>query len=396
MQRRTQVLQRVLPPPPAPPVRPGQPRIQMPVAVQRPSTGKWVLVGLAATLPVFVPAAFGVYKASRNVDRSLDELRRTPDTPPGTPTHPPSWQGSSPLFVDIDGNGVVDLIGRSRRVQQKDEVRLIALDGATGRPRWESEPLGSYSDTYQGAVVDTGDLLVFASPRGELRAFDRATGAARWKVQLDERVNTLCDGGEALVAIGTDDVARSVRRSDGTRIDAPAAPPPPAAAGRKGKPARPACKPYPRDDRRRAGAREWEITRKLGVWNGSLYEGPGGRVVSAQREKGTRSPILIAIDAREAERWRIVVPRDPLAAAEHGPLGVAVGEREVCATYYAKSITERAALACFSLEDGARRWDVPLDGSWGELSILGDKLFVSSGSGVEQRVLATGDVRWRF
>ena len=46
-----------------------------------------------------------------------------------------------------------------------------------------------------------------------------ATGAARWSVKLDEQITRLCAGGpDRVLAIGRDERARVVRRSDGAVV----------------------------------------------------------------------------------------------------------------------------------------------------------------------------------
>ncbi len=327
LQRRTRMLERVLPPPPMAPGRPA------PIAVQQRSRGVGVIIAMGALLPTAIGGVVA-YTVLGGTSVTSSRSRTGPRRPPqGGAPDPPSWQGSSPLLTDLDGDGTPEVIGRTRRVGKVDEIRVIALDGKTGKPRWESEPLGNYSDTYQGPLALVGDLVLFASQRAEVRAFGAADGKRRWTTTLEERVIRFCDRGETIVAVGKDDVERPLVRATGARATPAEAPPLPTKRGPKPKRAT-ALRGAPSDSR---GMRDchldWAIADKVDLAGDRLVIGPGGRVASGTRRKGTRVPTLVALDAANKPRWRVELPTDPLAAGE-GALGaVAVGDSVVCGSY---------------------------------------------------------------
>lgn len=390
VQRRTTVLERVLPPPATGPA---------PIAVQQHNVrwlGFLIVLGAVGPLVGAGAVAFKLMEGARAA-----RILRTSTSPVavGTPPPPeaPEWQGTTgALFTDVDGDGTPDVIGRSRRVRAGDVVRVIALDGATGKPLWETEPLGTYSDTFQGTLALAGDQVVFASPRGQVQAFQLRTGATRWTTTLDERVERFCDGGaETIVALGTDDVARPLDRATGVLRTSPAAQPPPA---RRAKPAsRCAVLPSDQDTQRFRGydPRASRIAGKLGVSQAFLAAGPGGRVLAGTRSKGTGVPTLIALDDRDGERWRVLIPRDPLGSAERAPEHVLVSDREACVSYYETSVARPARVACFALADGTRLWDEVSEGSFqGALQLIGHSLAISSVGRLQLRDLATGKPVW--
>lgn len=398
VQRRTQFFERALPPPASGPA---------PVAVQRHTgvAGGRVVLGLALPLVIGGMVYFQVSKARRLVTQSssvavTSSSTKTTVTLPGeAPGQQTEWQGTvGALVVDIDGNGTPELVGRSRRVSVGDEIRLIALDAATGARRWQSEPLGSYTDTYQGQLALAGDQLLFASPRGEVRAFALATGQPRWRTQLDEKVRALCDGGaDTIIAIGADDRPRPLRRADGTpagtTLERPAAAPP-RRPGRRG----PACAhPLVTDavDQPRGDARP--LAAAHGLRSERLDGGPGERVLSGSRATGTGVPTMIAFDDRDKVRWTVAIPQDPLGAQENAPEAVAVGRGSACATYQGPPSERTGRVACFALADGRRQWDhlIP-NHSLRMLQIVGDAVAITGVGRLELRDLATGAVRWSF
>ena len=392
IQKRSRVLERVLPPPPE---RPDAPRE---IAVQRRT---WILPVTLASL-MTVPAVVGILVASRARSQTAvptpgSGTTVTPYKRPAPGEKPSSWLGTdSAILVDLTGDGVLDIIGRARR-SNPDAVTIVAIDGATGKRRWESESLGDYSDVYVHPLALAGDQLVFASSRGEVRAFSSADGEARWTTKLDERVKWFCDGGDSVIAVGADDVERRIQRADGARRGpAEADPPSGAKPASRGKPV--PCTRLPADkvdhgwtmkDRELARSHELDFDR--------LYVGPSGRVLSGSRRKGTRVPMLVAIDDANKQRWRIEVPIDPLAAEERAPGQVVVGADTVCAAYQLTGDKRQMSATCFVAADGTRRWHELLTSHYASaLLISGDALLVSMGGVLESRDLKTGAVRWRF
>ncbi|MDQ3366185.1 MAG: PQQ-binding-like beta-propeller repeat protein, partial [Myxococcota bacterium] len=214
IQKRTRVFERVLPPPPLTADAPRE------VAVQRRSRMLPVIAGIVAlglAVPVLILAMWGQRGPRAGVAARPAVSRPTAQVRP-----PSSWLGTdSAILVDLDRDGTLDIIGRARQ-SNPDSITILAVNGATAARLWESASLGGYSDVYRQPLVLAGDLLVFASQRGELRAFSTADGSARWTAQLDERVERLCGGDELVIAIGADGVARAVGRQHGTLATAPA------------------------------------------------------------------------------------------------------------------------------------------------------------------------------
>jgi outer membrane protein assembly factor BamB/DNA-directed RNA polymerase subunit RPC12/RpoP len=410
VQRRTMMFDRVKPPPVQGPA---------PIAVQYISPTARRAAWSLAVIPLAI-AGFSFWQTQRAMSRSQRISQQATErarsqasssqasssssssSSQKTTQEAGSWwsAGRAPILVDVDGNGTLDVVGRTRRVHAGDSVRLIALDGTTGTPLWESEPIGTYGDTYTGTLAVAGELLVFASPRAVVHAFELSTGTSRWTTSLDERIVSLCEGDEeTLIAIGKDNVARSIRRADGSWSPTEAPAPAPAAAKRAAKRGNaPPCTKLPSDE----AMRTWELRddalgRRHEVHSAKLFEGPGGRVLAGQRARGTRAATLVAVDAKGEARWKVLVAQDPLAASENEPRRVVVGDDTVCASYYGGSITDPERVACFSLADGARHWDLSATTKTVEtLQVLGTWLVISATGLLEVRALSTGEQVWAF
>jgi outer membrane protein assembly factor BamB len=394
VQRRSRVLERVQPPPSS-----GPPR----VAVQRRSGAG---VGVVVLVVVLIGAGM-VFAMARRPGHSEGRSGGSASTSAAVATpDPPEWHGTeAALLVDVNGDGALDAIGRSRRVPDGDRIAVIAIDGATGRVAWETATIGSYSDTYQGFLALAGDLVLYTSPRAEVRAFAVTDGAPRWTAQLDERVARFCDKGDAIVAVGTDDVERVLAKADGKApVPAEAEPDPDeehkhrdpnkerAAGQYKMK-----CLGAPTDQRVDAPDAPSELADQHGLWADALVSGPGGRVLSGTRTKGTHVGTLVALDDDGEARWRAEVPAQPLGAVERAAMNLVVGEREVCGAYYTTSVADRLRVACFAMDGGKRVWDEQIDDSpLSALMISGRTLLISTWGLLEARDLDTGAVRWRF
>lgn len=404
VQRRTQLFERALPPP-----------IDGPraVAIQRHTKiFVWVMVLTTVVPLLFIgPCVYFSVRTTTDVSQSLQrnlqqsiqsdmqkQLAKQLGGSMPTGSVESTWQGTeSVLLADVDGNGSHEILGRTRRVRGGDVVRVIALEGATGQPRWETEDLGTYSDTYQGRLSIMGDTLVFGSPRGDVRAFALATGKPVWQAKIDERVKYFCDGGNGvLLVVGNDNVARAFQIATGAAAPAPAVPPATDQRNRK----RPPCSALPSDGDE-SGEPHNHSNARLGEQHElqtlRLYRGPAGRVLAGRRAKGTGVATLVLLDEANAARWKVVVPQDPLAALEYQPEPVALGANEVCAAYHGDSTASAKRVACFTVADGKRRWDVSasshsLDG----MAIHNRALLMWSNDAIELRSLDSGSLVWRF
>lgn len=362
VQRRTQVLERVLPPPKVGPAL---------IATQAHSA-RWGVGG--ALVVVAIAAAIGILVVGRGCGIGPAAKR-------------PTWQGTTALLVtDLDGDGKRELVGRARRVEAGDRIWIVALDLASGAVRWESDSLGSHSDTGAGMLAAGRDTIVFATPRGEVVFFDARASAPRWKVQLDERISHLCEGDkDTVVVVGVDRHLRTLARADG--------------AMRPSDPARPCVRLASDVEARRGGgpAEASRLGQSIGLQVSEIHPAPGGRVLEATRQGGTRVPMLAFVDDAGTVRWKVDVPVDPLAASEGDPEKLAVGDRAVCAAYRPDQKLGDPHLTCFALADGKRLWNVapgmyPLS----SLAVTDVGVVFAAWGRVELRALDTGDVVWSY
>lgn len=366
----------------------------IPLAVQRHSR-VWVfslVLGLALPLGIAGFVGWTVTKTTREAQERVRQAFTPPSS--STPaTRAPaarvrqslSWQGTDGILIDG-----TRLIGRGREVQNGDIVRLIALDIATGALKWQTDPLGTYSDTYRGLLAIDRDALVYTTEKGEVRTFALADGKPRWRVQLDERAKEICVGSEREIVIATADAQlRFLSRTDGKQTKTEKA------IKRRSFRARSCPKSAPTDTQtpfellKETTDVPSALERKLDLDIDAIVDGPGGRVASGERPKGTRVTTLIALDADNGERWRTTASADPLGA-EGAPRTVTVGDDTVCIVYYGSEYR----LACFALGDGKRLWDDAAPSFFEGLYALGDTLVMTTHRHLEVRELRTGKIRW--
>jgi outer membrane protein assembly factor BamB len=395
IQRRTRILERVKPP---------QQQAQR-YAVQRHTRGWVVGILLAVSIPTIVIGAVvatAVSQAKRAAHRAMVAI--DVPRPPGKNNvsgkvagNAPSWQGTdSVLLIDVDQDGVPELVGRGREVQPRDLVRVIALDLMTGKQKWQTEPLGTYSETYQGPLATGGDLLLFASAKGEVQAFTARDGTRLWKAKLEERVQSFCMGDDqTVIAVGTDDMVRTLSRVDGT-IVGPARP-----TRNKGKASWDKVAPcavmqdddetlFQRHQKVQHNGRTRTNKTPADLTIDVVIAAPGGgTIMSGVRKQGTRVTTLVAVDDKGAERWRATGAADPLGAEGHARQ-MAVGDQEVCIIYYGTEYR----LACFSVADGSRKWDQAAPTFANGLVAVGRSLVLTTSRDLRVIDLDTGTARW--
>jgi hypothetical protein len=385
VQRRTAILERVMTPPVT---------TYKPVAVQRHSRGWIVGLVFGLLLPVGL-AAFGIWSA-RRTEREIQERARpaftsSPSTTKPAPAAPVrsslSWQGTdSVLVADINGDGTPELVGRGREVLKGDIVRLIALDLGTGTLKWQSDPLGTYSETYRGLLGVDGDLLIYTTESGQVRTFALADGKARWQVQLDERVKELCVGTATdIVLVTADDMIRSIARADGTPTKS-----------EKSKKQRSfhshACsKTLPTDAQtpfelyKETRVVPRELGRRLDLDVDALLS----YIAFGARTKGTRVTTIVSLTEHAEERWRVTASADPLGA-EGAPRYATVGDDAACIVYYGHEYR----MGCFAIADGKRLWDEAAPSFFEGLIPVRDALVMTTHRQLEVRDIHTGKIRW--
>jgi outer membrane protein assembly factor BamB len=383
VQRRTAILERVMTPPVT---------TYKPVAVQRHSRA-WIV---SLLLGLLLPLAIGGFVAwtVTSKAREAQERVRQAFTPSGSKPAPAApvrqslkWQGTaSVLIADINGDGKPELIGRGREVLKGDIVRLIALDLQTGALKWQSDPLGTYSETYRGLLGVDGDMLVYTTESGEVRTFAVADGKPRWRAQLDERVKELCVGtASELVLVTADDMIRSIARIDGKQTKS-----------EKSKKQRSfrshACaKSLPTDAQTPFALYKEtrDVSNALGRRLGLDVDAVLGDVAFGQRAKGTRVTTLVGLTEKSEEKWRTTASADPLGA-EGAPRYATVGEDTACIVYYGHEYR----MACFATADGKRLWDDTAPSFFEGLIAIGDTLVMTTHRQLEARDLHTGKIRW--
>ncbi len=293
VQRRTQILQRPIV---MPPIQGRQPQ---PIAVQHRSNTLLILVALAI-------AACGMGTAQCMAVRS--KPRTTPMNVVAKPPAIPAprietlWQSFHPLITDLDGDGTEDAIGFTRSVGDRDEMRLCAVSGRTGKTLWETPSLGPYITTYRAvlALIDGHVVYGAMDTRPRLEAYDAKTGRRQWAVTPTEVVKSFCADRDGFIKVVTkDEMAVSVELATG------------GATPVKNKAkclAVASTEPPPTDDR------FWNL--ELPGMQREEVEGEGSSlIVSGYKSPGTEIPMLAVIDEHRHVKWKTeLASKDPMAS----------------------------------------------------------------------------------
>lgn len=279
------------------------------------------------------------------------------------------WEGvHGAILVDVNGDRVPDLVGRVRYVLGGNRVTLGAFDGTDGTKLWETDPLGSYTATYQGALGLADDTLLFATSNGELHAYGVHDGKKRWTSSLPDKLAAYCKGdraGEVRVRLA-DQRVEQVRLTDG-QAAAAATPAPSAHAPRGKEKEAESCARLPSDDGK-AGNPDYELRTSgsfdiavEGMTARAVLQRPGGpRVALGTREKGTSVPMIAAVFDDRSRDWKSdLAGTRPLDTGPFAPELGAVTASRVFTEYGFTDITKPHAIVCFDL-GGHRQWETVL------------------------------------
>jgi len=264
-----------------------------------------------------------------------------------------TWLGHGPaLLASIDRDRIADPVGRVRYVGDGDTCHLAAFSGATGERLWQSEPLGSYSDTYQGRVIQADKLFLFADPRGSLSAYRAADGQKQWTVALSDKVERACKMPPADIAIQTADKSwQTVSASNG-------------AARKSSGPV--TCIRLPDDGDATGDPGVTVLTPGSLKLPGMQVDrvirrgSAGPPVAVGSKQPGSSVPMLARLDRTRAV-WKVEVPaKNPLSARASAPEFVTVTDSQACAVYEMQD-SSAPRLTCFDLGNGARRFDSEIE-----------------------------------
>jgi outer membrane protein assembly factor BamB len=299
-----------------------------------------------------------------------------------------TWEGvHGAIVTDVNGDHVPDLVGRLRYVIGGDRVTLGAFDGRDGSKLWESDALGTYTQTYQGALGLADDTLLFASSAGELRAFSVRDGKKLWTSSLPEKPAGYCRGdhpGEVRVRL-VDQRFAQVRLSDGQAAPAPAPAPSPRALHGREKEADP-CVRIASDDggagdpgtEVHSGSRDFTVE---GMSIHTVLQRPGGpRVALGTRDRGTSVPMIAAVfDGDPTRNWKSdLAGTRPLETGPFASEHAAVTASHAFTDYAYSDISKPHTLVCFDL-GGHRQWETPLPGRdpIGSIQATDQRVFVA-------------------
>ena len=347
-----------------------------------------LLAGAGLGLAVFFvaapqPASSPVASPPKGSQVLPSELQRVVDRAARAAAHP-QWLGFGPaLLIDVDGDGDREVLGRARYVNDGDRVVLAAADAASGAVLWESESLGTYSETYKGPLAWDGERFLFGDHAGGVKAIGPA-GATLWSRTLGEAVTAFCPG------------PRAVSKAGGTLLlDAGTG---------EATPTREPCEPLAGDSRERWQGwashgsplvRGPKPPRDVpGMKARAALPRPDGQLLVGHREPGTRVPTLARWNGTVL--WRTELPPSaPMASAEKEPALVQIDGDAVFAVVAMRSGAPPRVVR-LDLASGTPVWESPLPDRLGTfvltaLTVGEGRVFVSTWGSIEVLDEATGD-----
>lgn len=363
-----------------------------------------VAIVIVSTVGFLALMAFFIWRANRQADASAEAHRkrvhdainqsvneqlgkaqaifgdkvviRTPGEPSGGRME---WLGLGQTIVaDVDGDKVVDAVGRVRYSADGARCHIAAFSGTTGRKIWESPTLGSYTETYQGRLALLGDLLLFADPGGSITAYRTSDGTRVWAAEIGERTERMCRAGDDVLLEAADHRWHKIARATGARTDGTAIK---------------TCAALPNDDEKGDAAVTRENGYHIKVEGVHMREifrrGDGATFGIGYRSPGTAVPILVRVEGKGAA-WKVEVPATNPLDVSHPSVFTATEDR-ACVVYEPGAGAPR--LTCFDA-GGSRQWDAEI--AKGTTIVLrgltaaGDKLFLSSWGHLQVFDLATG------
>ncbi len=184
------------PPPPAPPpnaVRTSVGRAQQARVGQAPARGPKGLIVALAVLPLVVG---GIIAAT--VAIKAQKAATLDSNGPGGGGYTPSgvhlqWSGVAPVAVDLNGDGVEDIVGRYNVLEKGSTHAYVgAFDGKKLERIWKAGSYGTISDAQAIHVAVSGDRVLVSDASNFVHILELTTGKELRNVRLTDKVKELC------------------------------------------------------------------------------------------------------------------------------------------------------------------------------------------------------------
>jgi outer membrane protein assembly factor BamB len=99
--------------------------------------------------------------------------------------------GQPPMPVDVNGDGIEDVIGFYRNLDSGDSVmHLGAFNGKDFTRMWKTRALGTLQD--QPRAMLSGKIVAVTDSNNQLHVLDAATGKTRTALQLSDKAESMC------------------------------------------------------------------------------------------------------------------------------------------------------------------------------------------------------------
>ena len=197
------LLKHPAPPPPVPPPGPMPPPPDG--TIQPNNTMLWVILSM---IVVLVGAAVtGVAYLASRPDRRVTSITRQAEAVlrKTVKARARDWDSRRPFVVDVNGDGVEDVVGKIRvYANSKSTSYPAAVDGKNNELLWRGEALPRKHKIYLAPAL----LLMTSS--NMVRAFELKQGKQAWKATLADKISALFLGEEGTIILKTKDEAWSV------------------------------------------------------------------------------------------------------------------------------------------------------------------------------------------
>ncbi len=253
-------------------------------------------------------------------------------------------------LVQVNGDGVEDVVFQFRTPGANDEMHIGVWDGASFAELWRAGPFGTYIQAYQhthAAIV--GNRMLVTDFRAQGHLYDLASGVQVAGAPLPDRAKRLC----AAPAGGTQ-VWMEAENGQHAVIDTAtgmtqAATAPPWGVGCAESSDLSAPKPPP-----------GSLSVTVAGFESEQVLSDGARTVAiGKRASGIRVPMAVGISADgRTPTWSVVVPTVDEALVEADDFAFALANGRL---FYAYSLSnDTGRLAAFDAATGARLWESEL------------------------------------
>ncbi|MEB2313682.1 MAG: PQQ-binding-like beta-propeller repeat protein [Sorangiineae bacterium] len=264
-----------------------------------------------------------------------------------------------PFLFDVNGDGVMDVIGKTSPRGKPDSGWIAAYDGTAGKELWRSSAITKEAADSMAVRLLAGDVFITVDALGKLQAYQAKNGQPAWAGLVTDQARSAC-AGDGFVRITTsDESAHDFSLASGQKLtDRAKAPCRPVHTSHDD--GGPGYRILGWSEYERLGLPELHAIKGMSAHRALVLDGGKRAFMLGSRSPGTGVSMVAAVDGKKI-LWQTVVPGvDPLTTDVNVLTQIATFAGNKLFVPYNLKGNKGVRMVALDASTGSRLWDIEI------------------------------------